>query len=142
MNRYHQIFNRDSYPDIILDTFIILEWLFTRDMFAELSYRLSLNAAMFISSDWKEFKLIQKFLKDLYGLRSKIIHGGHWVEEGNKILKKYDLEKPNDLIKKLKSILNKCIIRLINLIIIESNILDKFGDQHFFFERSNVFKDL
>jgi hypothetical protein len=142
MNRYHQIFNRDSYPDIILDTFIILEWLFTRGMGAELTYRLSLNIALFISSNWMEFKKINGFMKDLYDLRSSIVHGGKWEKIGNKIIKKYNLKDSKDVIKELKSILNKCIIRLINLIINESNVLKKFEDKHYFFETSKIFKDV
>lgn len=142
MNRYHQIFNRDSYPDIILDTFIILEWLFTRGMQAELTYRLSLNVALFISSDWTEFKRVNNFMKDLYALRSSIIHGGKWEKKGNEIIEKYNLKDSKGVIKELKSILNKCIIRLISLIINESNVLKKFGDKHFFFETSKVFKDI
>ncbi|MBY9006584.1 MAG: hypothetical protein KGD63_07475 [Candidatus Lokiarchaeota archaeon] len=140
IRRYHQIFNRDNYADIILDTFIILEWLFTRKTKAELAYRLSLNIALFISSNWREFKQNNNFINDLYNLRSSIIHGGSGIKEVNKIFKKYNLKDPRDVIKELKSILNEIIIRLVNLLIKDHNILKKFDDKHFFFESSKVFK--
>ncbi len=141
-NRYHQIFNRDFYPDLILDAFIIFEWLFTRDMRAELTYRLSLNTALFISSNWIEFKQVNDFMRDLYELRSSIVHGGDWNRKGSKIMKKYNFKAPKDVINKLKSILNKCISRLIEFIINEPNVLKKFEDKYYFFETSRIFKNV
>lgn len=134
MGRYHQIFNRDRPEDIIIDAFIVFEWLFTRNMRAELSYRLSLNISLFISSDWEEFKRTNDFMKDLYGLRSSIVHGGNWIKEAKK------LGKPSEVLKELKAVLNKCIIRFVELIIEDSNILKRFEDKYYFFETSQIFE--
>lgn len=134
MGRYHQIFNRDRPEDIILDAFIVFEWLFTRNMRAELSYRLSLNISLFISSDWEEFKRINDFMKDLYGLRSSIVHGGNQIKEAKK------LGKPSEVLKELKAVLNKCIIRFVESIIEDSNILKRFEDKYYFFEISQIFE--
>ncbi len=71
-----------------------------------------------------------------------IFHGGKWEKKGNKVIEKYNLKDPKDVIKELKSILNKCIIRLISLIVNEPNILKKFEDKHYFFETSKIFKDV
>lgn len=135
MDRYQQIFDRDRFEDKILDIFIIFEWFFTRNMRMELKYRLTLNVALFISLDWEEFKRYNELMKDLYDLRSSIVHGGKWE---NKAVK---LGKKDDIITDLLSILNKCIIKFAELSIEDPNILKKFEDNHFFLEMSSIVKN-
>jgi len=138
-NRYFQVYNRDFFPDTILDSFIILELLLTRGMEMELRYRLSLNGALFLSSNWEEFKKIKKFLKNLYGLRSAIIHGGKWEERITSLIKKKIVTGKKEILFELKAILNSIIRKLIRLKLADDKILDKLKQDNFFFEHSDLF---
>lgn len=138
-NRYFQVYNREFFPDIILDSFIILELLLTRGMEMELSYRLSLNGALFLSSNWEDFKKIKKFLKYLYGLRSAIIHGRKWEEKITSLIKKEIVAGKKEILFELKAILNRILRKLIRLKLADDKILDKLKQGNFFFEHSDLF---
>ena len=103
-HRFFQIFNREFIQDVILDAFIILEYLFTRRAQTELTYRLSTNGALFLSSNWSEFEKNQNLLKDLYKLRSIIVHGGNWKKKVDELKKKYSFEQEKAIINTLKGI--------------------------------------
>ena len=75
---YNELHKKDLLSELILYDFIILESLFTRGFKAELSFRLSLNLALFVSESKEEFETIFRLSKKLYGIRSEIIHGGDW----------------------------------------------------------------
>lgn len=139
-NRYFQVYNRESFPDIILDSFIILEILLTRGKEMELSYRLSLNGALFLARDWSEFKRIKNVLKHLYDLRSKIIHGGNWEQKVLKLLKNKVFSNENDIIIEVKAKLNRILRKLIKLQITDKNLQNKLSESNFFFDHSNIMK--
>lgn len=75
---YNELHKKDLVSELILYDFIILESLFTRGSKAELSFRLSLNLALFVSESKEKFETIFRLSKKLYGIRSEIIHGGNW----------------------------------------------------------------
>lgn len=82
---YNELHNKTLIFELILYDFIILESLFTRESTSELTFRLSLNLALFISESKEEFKTIFQTSKKLYSIRSAIIHGEIWSK---KLLKK------------------------------------------------------
>lgn len=75
---YNELHNKDLVSELILYDFIILENIFTRGPTSEVTFRLSLNLALFISESKEEFETIFQISKKLYGIRSAIIHGGNW----------------------------------------------------------------
>lgn len=123
INRYIRLFNRAYIHDIILDEFIILESIFTQGSTAEVTFRLSLNVALFIAKNVEEFKDIFNFIYEIYGIRSKIIHGGDWTRilKKDKIKKIFSSDNPRkisqELYKKLKHYIDLSLKKIINLII-------------------------
>ncbi len=75
---YNELYKKDLVSESILYDFIILEIIFTRGSKAEVTFRLSLNLALFISESKEEFETIFRLTKKLYRIRSEIIHGGNW----------------------------------------------------------------
>ena len=78
INRYFQIFDRKSTQDRILDEFIILESVYTGSSKSEINFRLSLNIASFLGDNKEDFDEIYSFIKDIYTVRSAIVHGDEW----------------------------------------------------------------
>jgi hypothetical protein len=106
---------------------VSLEALFSREL-DELSYRYSHRAAVLLGKDSKQRMLIQKRVKDLYDLRSKVLHGNPKVE--------FNLKDVNDLYE----IVRCSILRLISLYMKGyTNILDKLDDLIFDEENRNEF---
>lgn len=139
-HHYKQLINRKFSPDVILDAFIILELILSGSTRSEITYRISINAGFFLAKDFQEFQSIYKLIKDLYEIRSDLIHGHNWVKKMNKIIKKYsEFNNYSDLLNKLKEFVNSCIIKLINLEQDKSNILKKLDD-FYIIESSNVIK--
>lgn len=62
--------------DMIVDCMIAAESLYLDDEKNELSFRLSVNAAMWASDNNLERKKIFQLFKNAYTLRSKVVHGG------------------------------------------------------------------
>ncbi|MBA7553549.1 hypothetical protein ES705_46142 [subsurface metagenome] len=79
INRYFQMFDRKSTQDRILDEFIILESIYTGSNKSEIRFRLSLNIASFIGENKEDFNEINQFIKDIYSIRSAIVHGDHLI---------------------------------------------------------------
>jgi hypothetical protein len=75
--RRFNVFMDESEPeDKIMDAMISMEALYLYDSEnAELSYRLSLRAACLLGRDEGEKNYIRKLLKEVYDLRSKVVHG-------------------------------------------------------------------
>lgn len=123
INRYIRIFDRAYIHDIILDEFIILESIFTQGSTTEVTFRLSLNIALFIAKNIEEFKDIFNFIYEIYRIRSKIIHGGDWTKilKKDKIKKFFSSDDPRkssqELYKKLKHYIDLSLKKIINLII-------------------------
>lgn len=121
---YNELHNRTLIFELILYDFIILESLFTRGSTSELTFRLSLNLALFISESKEEFKTIFQFSKKLYSIRSAIIHGEIWSKKllKNKIPEQLGLdsnEKEEVLARaiheRLLMYINKAIKKVIQL---------------------------
>ena len=70
--RFNFSYLRNDWEDQVIDLMIGFECLFLRDN-AELNYKLSLRTAIFLSE--LGTKEVFDFIKEAYGLRSKIVHG-------------------------------------------------------------------
>jgi|SRR5258708_6507114 len=98
--------------DKLLDYMIGLESLYLPDGNDELTFRLSLRVAFVVNHDMTERKNLFKFLKKMYGVRSKIAHG-----------KKHELSKED--ISKTEQILRQSLkIYLDNPGAFTSDVLD------------------
>lgn len=139
-HHYMQLINRIFSPDIILDAFIILEFILTGNIPAEVTYRISLNAAFFLANDFEEFESLYRLMRDFYGIRSDLIHGNNWLKRMDKLTRKYvEFKDYEDILHKLKELVNFCIIKLINLRQDNPNILKELDD-FYIIKNSNVIK--
>ncbi len=136
--RYFQINNNRGLQDLILDYFIILEFFFTRNMMSELKFRLSLNSALFISSNWKKFNKLYHFLGELYNLRSIIIHGSDVNKKIESFVNKYKFQHTHHFLFEIKEVLNKILLKFIDLKIKDPQILKKFENPLFFLFHSKL----
>jgi len=136
--RFFQIFNNRDVQDLLLDYFIILEFFFTRGMRAELKFRLSINTSLFLSSGWNEFNKLYKLMGDLYELRSTIIHGSDVKQKINKLITNHNFENIHHFLFEIKRILNRIILKFINLKVEDPYILKKFENPHFFLKNSSL----
>ncbi len=139
--RYHQIHGRDYLPDIVIDANIILEIIYTRNVFKAIRSTLSRNCALFISRFPEEFEKFSRMLKKLYELRSTIVHGGPWEEKIEKLIKDKIFSNKGDIKKQLILILNRTLKRLIQLKSIYPNILENLKNRQFFIENSELNKN-
>lgn len=131
---YYELFNREKIRDIILDFCSIFEFLFTRGWNLEVSFRMPLNAALFLSKNWKSFTKNYQFFRDLYDIRSTIIHGSNWEEKLNNLIKNDDIiNDSKQLENRIKNDLNLCIVRLIKKIQFEYNFLEMLDSNLIFF---------
>ena len=125
---------------MLLDYFIILEFFFTRNIKAELKFRLTLNSALFLSSDWEEFNILYKLLGDLYELRSIIIHGSEVKRKIDKFINNHNFEHIQHFLFEIKRILSKILLKFIDFNVEDPHILRKFEKPHFFLKNSNLTK--
>lgn len=122
ISRYFQIYDRKSTQDRILDEFILLESIYTGSSKSEIIFRLSLNIASFLGDNKEDFDKIYRFLKDIYTIRSAIVHGDEWKTK----LKKKDIRKhfnfeddsnyisnvARDIFLRLKQYIDKTILKI------------------------------
>lgn len=123
INRYFQIFDRKSTQDRILDEFIILESVYTGSNKSEITFRLSLNIASFLGDNKEDFDEIYLFVKDIYTIRSAIVHGDEWKTKlkKKKIRRHFNFEDDSDYISnvakdiflRLKQYIDKTILKII-----------------------------
>ncbi len=78
---------RRNFEDQLIDYMIGLETLFLPDGTAELSFRLSLRVAFILNDTSVERKETFEFLRNIYGIRSKIVHGKQYSLESEDVLK-------------------------------------------------------
>ncbi|KKM71920.1 hypothetical protein LCGC14_1425680 [marine sediment metagenome] len=124
INRYFQIFDRKSTQDKILDEFIILESFYTGSNKSEISFRLSLNIAPFLGKNKENFEEIYQFIKDVYSIRSGIVHGDEWESKLKKpnIKKYFSFIEDSDFISnvaetiflRLKEYIDETILKILN----------------------------
>ncbi len=107
-----------NFIEWILNAHIIVEYLFAPGKEGELSYRISQNAAFFLSEDITSFKENFYFFREIYVLRSGIIHGG--TPDINKTIKRlnertsYDVKKLENIIEIFQEKLIKIIKKIID----------------------------
>ncbi len=76
LRRFSQAGNRLQPEDKLVDLMICCEALFLNDLWqGELSYRLALRAAIFLGKDPASRMKVFDFMKGIYDVRSKIVHG-------------------------------------------------------------------
>ncbi|MFW9873246.1 MAG: hypothetical protein ACFFG0_09105 [Candidatus Thorarchaeota archaeon] len=136
--RFFQIFNNRNVQDLLLDYFIILEFFFTRKIMTELKFRLALNSSLFLSSDWDEFNYYFKFFKDLYELRSAIIHGSDIEHKIDKFISNYNYKHTHHFLYEIKQLLSKILLKFIDLKVNDPQILKKFEERNYFLKNSNL----
>ncbi len=104
--------------DRIFEAHILLEYLFCTGHSHELSFRIALNAALFISSNFTDFELNFNIFKEYYKIRSSAIHGRNWEDNIKELKKKfkglnikiYSLDQLVDVLEeKLRLILRKLL---------------------------------
>lgn len=102
LNRFNFSYERDQGLDTIIDYVIALESLLSKpdDPKDSLTYRLSLRASKLRGKNLSERKKIFGEFSDIYGIRSKIVHGSieefHYVRPKSKI-QKYGIDKIHKL---------------------------------------------
>jgi len=125
LHKYILLLKRDYLYDIILDEFIILEFIFTKGSTVEVTFRLSSNLAFFLAKDIEEFKRIYNFIKDFYVIRSKIAHGEDWTSglSKEKYRKHLGIDDPNtplntivkEIVSKLRDFIDKTLRKIIEM---------------------------
>jgi hypothetical protein len=96
----------------LIDLFISLESLFSRDE-QSLEHRIS-SKVSFLIGDGKNNKKLYSFLKILYSIRSRIVHGDTYERELRKINKVITFEEAIQVLDKLTRV---CIRKYLNLIL-------------------------
>lgn len=75
IGRFSQSTIRDNSEDRIIDLMIASEAFFLTDGNSELQYKFAHRAATYLGKDSNQKKNIYQFMKKIYDLRSKIVHG-------------------------------------------------------------------
>ncbi|KKM23337.1 hypothetical protein LCGC14_1616280, partial [marine sediment metagenome] len=139
-HRYNEVFNTNVIEDLIINSFIIFELFFTRGIAQELRFRLCLNGALFLSSQFEKLEKNYNFFWNLYELKQKIIHGGNFKRKLNELSRKMDsFSNEVKIMNETRLIVNKCILKLIELKKNNSNPIKQF-ESLYFFENSNIIK--
>ena len=126
---YNQLFNRDYLPDVILDSFIIIEFLFGRNNPEDLTFHIAFNAGLFLTKYRTVFKKNFKFFKKSYGIRSALVHGDNWQERLREfIAKEKNINNRIDFINRLRFFINLSLQKLIESIIKIPNILEDINN--------------
>jgi hypothetical protein len=113
---YMQIHNRDFLPDIILDAFILLEFLFSKESKEDIIFQMSFNAGLFLADNPDIFLDTFRLIKQAYGIRSALIHGDRWYDKLNDFLRKSPLiNDSNTFINEIKQLINKILKKIIIL---------------------------
>jgi hypothetical protein len=76
MRRLNSAMRRQNQVDAAIDLGITLESLFLNDVEEELSFRLKLRAARFLSQDYEDRVRVFHLVNDLYIVRSAAVHSG------------------------------------------------------------------
>lgn len=75
LRRFSQSTIRDNSEDRIIDLMIASEAFFLTDGNSELQYKFAQRAAMYLGKNADQKKIIFEFMKKIYEVRSKIVHG-------------------------------------------------------------------
>ena len=122
-HHYLELHNRIWSPDVILDCFILLEFLFGSRKNQDLSFEFSFNAAFFLAESSDEFLNFFRLFKKSYWIRSKMMHGDNWYERLEKTIQEFQLNNHTSLFHLWKICINKSLEGLIGLKITNPDIL-------------------
>jgi len=76
MRRYNLAYQRETIEDRFLDYFISLESLYSkRGEIGEVTHRISTRASLVLAESFEDRQNKRKRIKDLYNIRSRIVHG-------------------------------------------------------------------
>lgn len=134
IKRFSKSIQERELEDKIIDLSVAIECLFSDDK-QELSHKLSLRICTILGNNSNERNVIFGFMKEIYNLRSKIVHGGVNNKEGIKLNQKrlhlrdiyLHFERMTRLcIQRYLNLLmtytsKECVIRLLDKIIIEGH---------------------
>lgn len=114
----------------------LLEFLFSPRPPIELSFKIPLNASLLISDSYNEFHQNFIFLREMYNIRSKAIHGDDWYITINKTINKLEKNKFQikniiELFKKFEELIRKILNKILTFNTIDSQILELL-------EKSNI----
>lgn len=96
LNRFNLSYQREEGTDIIIDKVIAIESLLSKpgDPTDSLAYRIAIRASKLLRTNTEERIQAFKVVRDIYDIRSKIVHGSieefHYVKD--KKIKKYTLD--------------------------------------------------
>lgn len=135
-------FSNKSDINRIFDVHILLEFLFGPGFQGEISFRIAMNASLFISKDLKEFEKNFHFFKNLYSIRSNAIHGADWQKHANKSLKKlnkkgWQFSNINEIFWKIEDYVKLIIQRLLERDITVIEFQKKINDDPLFFLKNS-----
>ena len=119
IRRFNSALDRMSLDDAIIDYLIASEALFLKDAGApedrgELSFRLSLRAAVFIEGRAPQQAAVFKFIKKAYDLRSTIAHGGSPASPV-KVPGRSSAIPLHEFVEELGSVMRRVLVRAIGL---------------------------
>ena len=113
IKRFSKSIQERELEDKIIDLSVAIECLFSNDT-QELSHKLSLRICTILGNNSNERNVIFGFMKEIYNLRSKIVHGGVNYEEGIKMnQKRLHLR---DIYLHFERMTRLCIQRYLNLL--------------------------
>lgn len=110
VRRFSLAMTRLSLDDKLIDLMICSEALFLQDGNSELTYKLSHRAALFLGENQNQQKVIFKFFKDAYAMRSKVVHGTKTYSQTPK-----DADLLSSTTVKLAEHLRKAILKMLDM---------------------------
>ena len=115
-HHYMTLHNRDFFPDVILDSAVLLEFLFSRKSKEDIAFQISCNAGLFLANTEDEFLEIFKFVKGVYSIRSALFHGDKWQNKLEKFLERNpSIDSNFKLVIDLKKFISSSLRKLITL---------------------------
>lgn len=132
--------SRKNDIDRVFDAHIFLEFLFGPGDQGELSFRVSMNASLFISKNFTEFEKNFYFFRALYDIRSAAIHGGDWLGRSIKMLTKlknngWEFSNVSQMFGMIENIIRIIIEKLITLNINLVQFRNQINNDALFFIR-------
>ena len=109
IRRYALAMSRPSLDDRLIDLMISAESIFLDTNKNELTFRLSHRVALLLGSTSEEQKELFKFMKDAYGMRSKVVHGSKsYVNDP------HDAEELSQTINRLSEIMRRSLLLMLD----------------------------
>lgn len=129
-HHYMELYNSDFVPDVIFNSFTILEHIFGGKSSEDISFTVSFNFALFLSNKSDEFFDLFKFLKKSYWVRSGLTHGDDWRTRLKALHEEFKFPNYYAVVNKWKELLNLSLNKLIDRKLVNPNILDDINETH------------